>query len=201
MTSHDGATPSIVWFRRDLRLADQAALATAASKGPVIAVYVLDDELARHHRMGGASRWWLHHSLASLDASLKKFGSRLILRRGSCHEHLAAICRETGADTVHALHHYEPWWRNAERAVAKTLKLVLHDGNYLAPAGTVLTGGGAPYKIFTPFWNALRERMPPVSPVPVPVPPVPVPLPGLTGVPLPPSTKCVGYRTVTSYSW
>ncbi|WP_372731123.1 deoxyribodipyrimidine photo-lyase [Novosphingobium sp.] len=168
MTSHDGATPSIVWFRRDLRLADQAALATAASKGPVIAVYVLDDELARHHRMGGASRWWLHHSLASLDASLKKLGSRLILRRGSCHEHLVAICRETGADTVHALHHYEPWWRNAERAVAKTLKLVLHDGNYLAPAGTVLTGGGAPYKIFTPFWNALRERMPPVSPLPAP---------------------------------
>lgn len=168
MTSLAGVSPSIVWFRRDLRLADQAALVAAAAEGPVIAVYVLDDELAKHHRMGGASRWWLHHSLASLDASLQKLGSRLILRRGKCHEELAAIRRETGARTIHALHHYEPWWRNAERAVAKTFTLVLHDGNYLAPAGTVLTGSGAPYKIYTPFWNALRDRMPPAPPLAAP---------------------------------
>jgi len=168
VTSLSGASPSIVWFRRDLRVADQAALVAAAAEGPVIAVYVLDDELAKHHRMGGASRWWLHHSLASLDASLRKLGSRLILRRGKCHEELAAIRRETGARTVHALHHYEPWWRNAERAVSKSFRLALHDGNYLAPAGTVLTGGGSPYKIYTPFWNALRERMPPAAPLEAP---------------------------------
>jgi deoxyribodipyrimidine photo-lyase len=168
VTSTAGRAPSIVWFRRDLRVVDQAALVAAAAEGPVIAVYVLDNELAKHHRMGGASLWWLHHSLASLDASLQKLGSRLILRRGKCHEELAAIRRETGARIVHALHHYEPWWRNAERAVAKTFKLVLHDGNYLAPAGTVLTGSGAPYKIYTPFWHALREQMPPAPPLAAP---------------------------------
>ncbi|WP_323825431.1 deoxyribodipyrimidine photo-lyase, partial [Pseudomonas aeruginosa] len=81
-----------------------------------------------HRRMGAASRWWLHHSLASLDADLRKLGSRLILCRGKSHEVLAALRRETGARTVHALHHYEPWWRNAERAVAKTQELLLHDG-------------------------------------------------------------------------
>ncbi|OYZ39395.1 MAG: deoxyribodipyrimidine photolyase, partial [Novosphingobium sp. 16-62-11] len=109
-------TPTIVWFRRDLRIADQAALLAAASAGPVIPVYVLDDDAPRHHAMGGASRWWLRHSLASLDAALRERGSRLILRRGKCHEELAAIQQETGARAVHALHHYEPWWRNAERA-------------------------------------------------------------------------------------
>lgn len=156
--------PVIVWFRRDLRLADQAALLAAAAEGPVIPVYVLDDETPKHRRMGAASRWWLHHSLASLDRDLRQRGSRLILRRGKCHEELAAIRRETGARIVHALHHYEPWWRNAEKAVAKSLRLELHHGNYLAPAGTVLTGGGAPYKIYTPFWKALKERMPPPPP-------------------------------------
>lgn len=69
---------------------------------------------------------------------------------------------------MHALHHYEPWWRNAEKAVAKTFRLVLHDGNYLAPAGTVLTGSGSPYKIYTPFWHALRERLPPSPPLSAP---------------------------------
>ncbi len=160
--------PVIVWLRRDLRLADHAALTAAARIGPVLPVYVLDDHTPRHRRMGAASRWWLHHSLVSLDADLRKLGSRLILRRGKSHEVLAALRRETGARTVHALRHYEPWWRNAERAVGKALDLVLHDGNFLAPPGSVLTGAGQPYRIFTPFWRALVERMPPPPPLPVP---------------------------------
>ncbi|MFN3470302.1 MAG: cryptochrome/photolyase family protein [Novosphingobium sp.] len=162
------SAPHIVWFRRDLRLADQAALLAAAKAGPVIPVYVLDDETPRHRRMGGASRWWLHHSLASLDASLRRLGSRLVLRRGRCEEVLAALAAQTGAAGVHALHHYEPWWRNAEKAVGRAVPLHLHHGNYLAPAGSVLTGGGAPYRIFTPFWNALKGRMPPPLPTAAP---------------------------------
>ncbi|UKK84935.1 DNA photolyase family protein [Sphingopyxis sp. BSN-002] len=153
--------PTIVWFRRDLRLSDQAALAAAAAAGPVVPVYILDDETPKHRAMGAASRWWLHHSLASLDESLREKGSRLILRRGKCDEQLADIARETGATQVHCLRHYEPWWRNAERAVAKQLDLVCHDGNYLAPPGAVTTGSGGLYKIYTPFWRALKERMPP----------------------------------------
>jgi len=158
----------LVWLRRDLRLADQAALAAACAAGPVIPVYVLDDESPAHRRMGAASRWWLHHSLAALDAGLRVRGSRLILRRGRSDEALAALAAESGAKAVHALHHYEPWWRNAERAVAKRLVLHLHHGNYLAPPGTVLSGSGTPYRIYTPFWRALRERLPPPLPLPAP---------------------------------
>ena len=71
--------PTILWLRRDLRLADQAALAAAAHEGPVIPVYILDDETPKHRAMGGASRWWLHHSLAALDAALRAKGSRTLL--------------------------------------------------------------------------------------------------------------------------
>ena len=157
--------PSIVWLRRDLRLADQAALVAACAAGPVVPVYVLDDETPAHRAMGGASRWWLHHSLVALDAALRAKGSRLILRRGRSEDVLSALAAETGAREVHALHHYEPWWRNAERAVAKLLTLHLHHGNYLAPPGTVLSGAGTPYKIYTPFWRTLNERMPPPQPL------------------------------------
>ena len=70
------SAPVIVWLRRDLRLADQAAFVAAAAAGPVIPVYVLDDEPPKHRAMGGASRWWLHHSLAALDRDLRERGSR-----------------------------------------------------------------------------------------------------------------------------
>ena len=165
-------TPRIVWLRRDLRLADQAAFHAAAQAGPVIPVYVLDDETPKHRAMGGASRWWLHHSLEALAAELEARGSRLVLRRGRAADELAKVAEETGASAIHALRHYEPWWRNAERALKEALPPDVafhrHDGNFLLPPGSVTTGSGGQYKIFTPFYRALMERMPPASPLPEP---------------------------------
>lgn len=156
--------PSILWFRRDLRLSDQAALHAAVEQGPVIPVYILDDETPRHRAMGGASRWWLHHSLAALDKALDAKGSRLILRRGDSAKILEDLAEETGASRIHCLSHYEPWWRNAERKVAKKLDLVCHDGNYLLPPGNVKNGSGQPYRIYTPFSRSLLQQMPPAEP-------------------------------------
>lgn len=159
--------PIIVWLRRDLRLADQPAFHAAASCGvPVVPVYVLDDDAAGARRLGGASRWWLHHSLAALDKDLRSAGSRLILRRGRVVSQMAAVAAEIGAREVHALAHHEPWWRQAEAEVAKALDLHLHEGNYLAPPASLLTGGGTPYRMFTPFWRALEREMPPPDPLP-----------------------------------
>ena len=160
--------PVILWFRQDLRLADQAALAAAVRDGPVIPVYVLDDHAPRQWKMGGASRWWLHHSLRSLDNDLREKGSRLILRQGRSIDQIIQIAEETGARRVHALHHYEPWWRNAEKAIAKKLDLCLHDGALLLPPGAVRTGTGTSYRIYTPFARAGMEHMPPAAPVPAP---------------------------------
>jgi deoxyribodipyrimidine photo-lyase len=158
----------IVWLRRDLRLADNPALYHAAKAGPVVCVYVLDDEAPKHHAYGGASRWWLHHSLASLARSLEAKGSRLILRRGDAVEELAKLAEETGAATIHANRHYEPWWLNTERKLAKSLDLQLHHGNYLMPPGSITTGSGGPYKIYTPFSRALRAAFPPRDELPAP---------------------------------
>ena len=75
--------PLLVWFRQDLRLADNPALRAAIETGaPVVPVYILDDETPGHWKRGGASRWWLHHSLESLARDLDKRGAKLILRRG-----------------------------------------------------------------------------------------------------------------------
>ncbi|QPQ55386.1 deoxyribodipyrimidine photo-lyase [Allosphingosinicella flava] len=157
--------PVILWFRQDLRLADQPALVAAASEGPVIPVYILDDQAPRHWRMGAAQRWWLHHSLASLDKDLRRHGSHLVLRKGLAAEEIVRIARETGATRIHAVRHYEPWWQKAEEGVSKAFDLCLHDGNCLAPPDTIRTGSGGPYKIYTPFWRALAGRMPPPSPL------------------------------------
>jgi deoxyribodipyrimidine photo-lyase len=158
----------LVWLRRDLRLADNPALYHAAKAGPVIPVYVLDDESPRHHAYGGASRWWLYHSLASLAQSLESRGSKLILRRGDAVEELAKLAAEVGAVTIHANRHYEPWWRKAQGKLAEKLDLHLHDGNYLMPPGSITTGTGGQYKVYTPFSRAVRAAFPPRDEVPAP---------------------------------
>ena len=160
--------PTLLWFRQDLRLADQAALAAAVEQGPVIPVYVLDDEAPGHWRIGGAQRWWLHHSLAALDVALRGKGSRLVLRRGRAEDVLAGLAEETGARAVHAVRHYEPWWIAAEEAIAERLELYLHDGNELAPPRDVRTGSGGGYRVFGAFWRSLSAMMPPDRPVPAP---------------------------------
>ncbi len=156
----------ILWLRRDLRMADNPALFEAARRGPVIAAYILDDDRAKSHAYGGASRWWLHHSLESLSASLAKHGVTLTLRRGDAVEELTKLAAETGARTIHANRHYEPWWRNAQRGLAEQVDLQLHDGNYLLPVGAVTTGTGGQYKIYTPFSRAVRAVFPPRDLVP-----------------------------------
>jgi deoxyribodipyrimidine photo-lyase len=161
------ANPIIVWFRQDLRVADQTALLAAAAAGPVVPVYVLDDDTpAPRHRMGGAQRWWLHHSLASLNRDLVARGSRLVLRRGPAASVLDDLMTEVGANAIYALRHSEPWWREAEARLGRRLRLF--DGDALAPLRGVLNGAGQPYRIYSAFWRTLSQQMPPPEPSPPP---------------------------------
>ncbi len=154
---------AIIWFRQDLRLADNHALAAAAAAGAIVPVYVLDDATPGDHAIGGAQRWWLHHSLAALDRAL---GGKLVLRRGDSVAELEQLREETGASEIHATRLYEPWWQRIDAALGDAL--TLHDGNHLAPPRSIQTGSGGRYKIFTPYWRALLDKMPPSRPVPVP---------------------------------
>jgi deoxyribodipyrimidine photo-lyase len=161
-------TIQLIWFRNDLRLADHPALIAAAARGPVAAVYVLDDEtpgaFGSGWAMGAAQRWWLHHSLASLGRDIAARGGRLILRRGRAGPIVQALAAELRAE-VHTLLHHEPW---AHTQVAEAGSVSLHQGVTLAPPDSVRSGTGGRYRIFTPWWKKLREQMPPPRPCPVP---------------------------------
>lgn len=158
--------PVILWLRQDLRLADQPALRAACEAGPVVPLYVLDDETPGDWRMGGAQRWWLHHSLDALDKALRDKGSRLILRRGPAADVVAALADEIGATAIHAIRHVEPWWVKAEEALGD--RLSLHEGGRLAPPEQVRSGAGKPFKIYSAFWRGLNVLMPPDAPVAAP---------------------------------
>ncbi len=167
------SAPHLIWFRNDLRLADHAAVAAAAAAGPVVALFVLDDDAPGHWRMGGAQRWWLHYSLASLAGTLAERGGRLLLRRGAAGAVVPEVAAAIGAAAVHTLTHYEPWAKAQDAAVGKALagtsiKFNRYHGVLLAVPKSVLAGGGGRYRIFTPWWRKLQEQMPPPRPLPAP---------------------------------
>lgn len=166
--------PTIVWFRSDLRLADHRALAAAIDRGgAVVPVFVLDDAAAGRWVPGGASRWWLHHSLAALAADLARRGSRLLLRRGPAADVLADLARETGATAVHCSRRYEPWAAAQESAVrdglaARDVALKRFAGRLLIEPEQIATAAGEPFKVYTPFWRALSQRLDVQPPLPAP---------------------------------
>ena len=100
--------PVIFWFRRDLRLRDNPALHWASKLGrPVICIFILDDS-ASDWKPGGASRWWLHHSIDALQQDLKSAGNRLRLFAGNTTEALETIVNETDAGALAWNRRYEP---------------------------------------------------------------------------------------------
>jgi deoxyribodipyrimidine photo-lyase len=161
-------TTQLVWFRNDLRLADHAALIAAAARGPVAALFVLDDDtpgaFGGGWAMGAAQRWWLHHSLASLARDIAARGGRLILRRGRAGATVRDVAGELAAE-LHTLVHHEPWALLQEDEAGAITR---HHGATLAPPASVLSGTGGRYRIFTPWWKRLLEQMPPPRPRPVP---------------------------------
>ena len=168
------SSPVLVWFRQDLRLADHRALhAAIKSGGPIIPLYILDDETPGDWRPGGASRWWLHGSLASLAAGFDKLGSRLVLRRGAAAETLQAIIEETGATTVHVTRRYEPWADSLDRHLSdalseKNIDFKRFAGSLLFEPEALRTKAGDPFKVFTPFYKACLDLEPPKAPLPRP---------------------------------
>lgn len=116
--STDPARPVIVLFRHDLRLSDNRALAEAVASGrPLVAAFVRDDEAPGGRPIGGARRWWLHHSLVALAQDLKSLGVSLVLRRGEMQAIVASLVEETGADMVVWNRRYDPHGIEADTAM------------------------------------------------------------------------------------
>ncbi|MCE9521882.1 MAG: deoxyribodipyrimidine photo-lyase, partial [Alphaproteobacteria bacterium] len=165
--------PSVVWFRQDLRLADNPALTNAAKAGPIVPVYILDDETPGPWRIGGAARWWLHHSLESLAADLRKRGSKLVLRRGKAETVLGQIIAESNAHAVYWNRLYEPFAIDRDTRMKASLAddgVAVHtlNGSLLVEPWTVKTGSDTPFKVFTPFWTSATKKIEVATPTPAP---------------------------------
>ncbi len=146
--------PTLFWFRQDLRLSDQPALRAAAELGPVACVYILDDTLP--WPMGGASRWWLHHSLTSLKNDLDKLGVPLILRRGAAKTVLPKLAKDISARAVYWNRLYEPAAIARDTELKTTLKnsgipVESFNGSLLFEPWEIRNGAGNHFKVFTPF--------------------------------------------------
>lgn len=168
----DEHAPTIVWFRDDLRMGDNPALTHAAASGaPILCIYVYDDSPPLR-APGGASRWWLHHSLAALDKSLKKAGAELFLLKGKARDLVPALARALKAGAVWN-RRYDAGGIETDSAIKAQLKedgLAAESFNaaLLYEPWTLRTGAGQPFRVFTPFWKAAQASGAPPVPLPAP---------------------------------
>ena len=152
-------TPLILWFRRDLRLTDHPMLAQAAATGrPLIPVFILDPET---EGLGAAPKWRLGLGIAEFAKALEAVGARLILRRGAALDVLQRLMAETGATGVWWSRLYDPASVARDTGVKASLKVAGHEaqsfsGHLLFEPWTVTTGQGGFYRVYTPFWRAVR---------------------------------------------
>ena len=174
------ASPVILWFRQDLRLQDNAALRAALVRGgPVIPVYILDEAGEGAWPAGGATKWWLYHSLAALDTSLRSRGSRLILARGDSGEVLSELITVTGAGAVYWNRRYEPAAIARDKAikadlVAARIEARSFNSTLLFEPHTIANKQGNPFQVFTPYWRHCLT-LPPPTVVHVKTGPLPAP--------------------------
>lgn len=156
----------VVWFRRDLRLRDQGSLAAAAAAGEtVVPLFVLDPQL--WPRVGQRRRDRLAASLHSLDQSIKEWGgSGLVVRTGEPQQVLLDVCREVEADSVIHSAEFTPYGKLrddqvGEELTAAGISFEPADSPFLHPPGEVLTGSGAGYSVFTPYYKSWSARQTP----------------------------------------
>lgn len=159
MAAHD--TPSVMWFRRDLRLGDNPALLDAVADGPVLPLFVLDPAL--WGPSGPARRAHLGASLRALDGSLRQHGTSLSVVRGDPVRRVVLAAREVGASRVHVAADFGPYGHRRDRAVEEALaehgiELVRTGSPYAVAPGRVTNGSGEPYKVYTPFSRAWAEH-------------------------------------------
>ena len=157
--------PVIVWFRQDLRLADNPALQAAVESGaPIVPVYLWSPDEEGGWAPGAASRWWLHRSLEQLASRLAERGSRLILRRGPAAETLSQLARELGAEALYWNRRYEPAAVAVEQVLRQQLPaagITPHSfqSALLCEPWAMQTKTGGPYQVFTPYWRSFLQQV------------------------------------------
>ena len=175
MTNTKGKTDglSIVWFRNDLRLADNPALHAAQQRGePILCIFILERDNGLRP-LGAASRWWLHHSLAALAAELEKAGSRLDLYEGRAGEIVPALAKAAKAGALYFNRRYggsaSKLDKTIEEAVvSETCRVETFNGRLLHEPWEIATKTGGSYGVYTPYWKAALAVGDPGDPLPRP---------------------------------
>jgi deoxyribodipyrimidine photo-lyase len=146
---------TVMWFRRDLRLRDNPALAAAAQDGPVTALFVLDDALLKP---AGAPRVaFLYRSLRELSADLQAHGGQLVVRHGNPERVVADLARELAVTAVHISADFAPYGAARDERVETALgdvPLVRTGSPYAVAPGRVTKPDGTPYKVYSAFYRA-----------------------------------------------
>lgn len=159
----------IHWFRRDLRLKDNPALASAAAtSATVVPVYVLSDWKGPHAWTGPIRQTFLCGCLESLSKNLDAIGSRLILRSGDAVEELRKVIQDCGAEAVFFNRDYDPFGRETERklkALCEELRVDCHGfkDRVMHESEEVKTGSGGVYRVYTPYsrnWLSMEKDEP-----------------------------------------
>lgn len=161
----------IIWFRQDLRLSDNPALSSAAGAGDILPIYILDDVNASSHKIGGASRVWLHHALNDLNNSLD---GHLKVFSGNPEDVLLQLCDEHDVDGVHWNRCYEPWRIARDKQIKTSLgkiDVAVHsqNGSLLWEPWQALKADQTPYRVFTPYFRrGCANALPPREPINAP---------------------------------
>ncbi|PNG25302.1 cryptochrome/photolyase family protein [Methylocella silvestris] len=167
-------TTAIVWFRDDLRLADNEALAAALLTGaPLLCIYILQDGAGGFRPPGGAARWWLHHSLQALGQDIAARGGRLDLFRGDARKILPALTEAAGANFVCWTRRYGGPEMAADAALKAKLKssgvaAKSFNGHLLHEPWEITRGEGQGFAVYTPYWRAASAAGQGGEPLPAP---------------------------------
>ncbi len=162
---------SIVWFRQDLRIKDNPALLAATEVGEIIPVYILDEENAQEYSMGGASKWWLHESLKSLNKSLD---GKLNFYKGDARKIIKDLCEKNQISHVFWNRCYEPWRISRDSSIksdieSMNIEVKSFNASLLWEPWTIKKDDGTPYKVFTPFYRkGCLNSQPPREPLGTP---------------------------------
>ncbi|WP_269582412.1 cryptochrome/photolyase family protein [Roseibium sp. Sym1] len=161
---------TLVWFRQDLRIEDNPALCEAAKMGSVLPVFIYEtpEQSGESHPLGGASRWWLHHSLAALKEVLPG----LVLLRGSARHLIPQLAKQVGAEAVYWNRCYEPHAIERDTDLKATLKddgfeVKSFKASLLFEPWELETKSGGHFKVYSPFWKTAQQKeVPPPLPAP-----------------------------------
>ena len=161
---------SIHWFRRDLRLEDNRALAAALKSGlPVQPIFIFDDEILLRLAADDRRITFLCNQLARLNEQLRQRGAALRIFRGNPEQVFRQLLSGADVAAVYCNEDYEPYARGRDRQVAELCKstgavfFAVKDHVVFAPA-EILKDDGSPYQVFTPYsrrWLTNFELVPP----------------------------------------